>query len=58
MRTLGRRLDPVRPHVPALFRIVVGLLFATHGAASLFGVVGGAPSGAVPVGVWPYWFGR
>lgn len=31
-----------RPHVLSLFRIVVGLLFACHGASSLFGVLGGA----------------
>jgi putative oxidoreductase len=49
----------VEPHVVALFRIVVGLLFAVHGAASLFGVLGGAVGGnggTVPAGTWPGWY--
>lgn len=39
-------------------RIVVGVLFVCHGAASLFGVLGGAGShgGTVPFGVWPGWW--
>ncbi|MGP8302148.1 DoxX family protein [Streptomyces inhibens] len=46
------------PHALALFRIVVGLLFACHGASSLFGVLGGAmgQGGTVPTGAWPGWF--
>ncbi|MCZ0973234.1 DoxX family protein [Streptomyces noursei] len=46
------------PHALALFRIVVGLLFACHGAASLFGVLGGAmgTGHAVPTGSWPGWY--
>jgi len=41
-----------------LFRLIVGLLFAMHGAASLFGVFGGshAGGGALPVGQWPGWW--
>ncbi|MEO3792926.1 DoxX family protein [Nonomuraea sp. B10E15] len=40
----------------ALYRIVIGLLFACHGAATLFGVLGG-PQGAVPgIGQWPGWW--
>ncbi|CAM5535697.1 hypothetical protein SGLAM104S_00187 [Streptomyces glaucescens] len=42
-----------------LFRIVVGLLFTCHGAASLFGVLGGAAGGdggTVPAGTWPGWY--
>lgn len=41
-----------------LFRVVVGLLFAIHGAASLFGVLGGAMGSgqSVPVGEWPSWW--
>lgn len=45
--------------VQAAFRIVVGFLFACHGAASLFGILGGAhgnPGGSVPVGLWPHWW--
>ncbi|MGW1836336.1 DoxX family protein [Streptomyces sp. NPDC002067] len=46
------------PHVLALFRVVVGLLFACHGAASLFGVLGGAMGNGstVPAGSWPGWY--
>ncbi|TDC08234.1 DoxX family protein [Nonomuraea longispora] len=40
----------------ALYRIVMGLLFACHGAATLFGVLGG-PYGAAPgIGQWPGWW--
>jgi putative oxidoreductase len=41
-----------------LFRIVVGLLFACHGLASLFGLLGGARGSGepIPVGVWPNWY--
>lgn len=42
------------------WRIVVGFLFACHGAASLFGILGGHPGlngGAIPFGIWPYWWG-
>ncbi|SDM18392.1 DoxX family protein [Allokutzneria albata] len=44
--------------VLSLSRAVVGLLFACHGAASLFGVLGGAggKGGAVAFGAWPGWF--
>jgi putative oxidoreductase len=47
-----------RRHVLALFRVVTGLLFACHGAASLFGVLGGAhgTGGTVPAGAWPGWY--
>ncbi|MFC8916049.1 DoxX family protein [Streptomyces sp. NPDC047821] len=52
------RLDQARPYVLGLFRIVVGLLFLCHGAASLFGVLGGAggTGGTVPTGSWPGWY--
>ena len=49
----------IEPHIVALFRIVAGLLFAVHGAASLFGVLGGAVGsngGTIPVGTWPGWY--
>ncbi|HWG97821.1 MAG TPA: DoxX family protein [Pilimelia sp.] len=44
--------------VIALYRIVVGLLFAFHGAASLFGVFGGnqGSGNAVPLLQWPGWW--
>ncbi|MGG7568880.1 DoxX family protein [Streptomyces sirii] len=46
------------PHALALFRIVIGLLFACHGASSLFGVLGGAmgQGDTVPIGSWPHWY--
>ena len=51
------RLNRAQPYALGLFRIVVGLLFACHGAASLFGVLGGAMgSGSIPAGTWPGWY--
>ncbi|MFJ3633958.1 DoxX family protein [Streptomyces sp. NPDC090112] len=50
------RLDRARPYAVGLFRIVTGLLFASHGAASLFGVLGGAHGGTVAAGTWPGWY--
>ncbi|MEU9122413.1 DoxX family protein [Streptomyces sp. NPDC048506] len=46
------------PHALALFRVVIGLLFASHGASSLFGVLGGAmgQGGTIPTGSWPGWY--
>ncbi|GAA5201286.1 DoxX family protein [Rugosimonospora acidiphila] len=53
-----QRLERLRGPVASLFRIVVGLLFVCHGAASLFGVFGGAVDThrAIPVGTWPDWW--
>lgn len=45
--------------VQSVFRIVVGFLFALHGVASLFGVLGGAPGthgGTYAFGTWPGWW--
>jgi len=44
--------------VVSLFRVVIGLLFVCHGAASLFGVFGGAVGThkALAVGAWPGWW--
>ena len=45
--------------IQSIFRIVVGFLFACHGAASLFGVFGGASGthgGTVAFGTWPGWW--
>ncbi|KOV85561.1 DoxX family protein [Nocardia sp. NRRL S-836] len=40
-----------------LFRLVVGLLFACHGAAALFGVLGGPHGGRAPgFAQWPGWW--
>ncbi|MBU7597559.1 DoxX family protein [Streptomyces sp. P38-E01] len=50
-------LDPFQPHVLSAFRVVVGLLFACHGAATLFDVLGGPASGQGPaVAEWPGWW--
>ncbi|WP_406860682.1 DoxX family protein [Streptomyces sp. HUAS MG47] len=57
MNTPVSRLNQAQPYALGLFRIVIGLLFACHGAASLFGVLGGAQGGGtVPTGVWPFWY--
>lgn len=49
--------DKSGDHVLGLFRIVVGLLFLCHGAASLFGVPGGPHVGTAPgFGAWPSWW--
>ncbi|MGW0029690.1 DoxX family protein [Streptomyces sp. NPDC003314] len=54
---LAARLNQAQPYALGLFRIVVGLLFACHGAASLFGVLGGAHGGGtVEMGTWPGWY--
>ncbi|MFH9426520.1 DoxX family protein [Streptomyces sp. NPDC017529] len=55
---MTQRLDAARPYALSLFRAVIGLLFACHGAASLFGVLGGAggTGGTVAAGTWPGWY--
>ncbi|MFD5424435.1 DoxX family protein [Streptomyces sp. NPDC127084] len=54
---LSGRLDQARPYALGLFRIVIGLLFACHGARSLFGVLGAdAAGGTAPTGAWPGWY--
>ncbi|GCB49810.1 DoxX family protein [Streptomyces sp. NL15-2K] len=52
------RLNSAQPYALGLFRIVVGLLFLCHGAAKLFGVLGGADGsgGTVDSGTWPSWY--
>ncbi|MET7470155.1 DoxX family protein [Micromonospora sp. NPDC005686] len=42
----------------SLFRMVVGVLFLCHGAASIFGVFGGnqGSGAAVPFATWPGWW--
>ena len=41
-----------------LFRAVIGLLFACHGLAGLFGLLGGNRGTGEPiaVGLWPNWY--
>ncbi|WP_031099303.1 DoxX family protein [Streptomyces sp. NRRL S-15] len=51
------RLNRAQPYALGLFRVVISFLFACHGAASLFGVLGGsAGGGTVPTGTWPGWY--
>ncbi|MFR9797557.1 DoxX family protein [Streptomyces sp. MS06] len=50
-------LRAARPLVQGVFRLVTGFLFACHGAASLFGILGGAHGGGtVPALEWPGWW--
>jgi putative oxidoreductase len=42
-----------REDLLSLFRVVVGLLFVSHGMAKLFGAFGGK---LVAFGTWPGWF--
>ncbi|MFE7515442.1 DoxX family protein [Streptomyces sp. NPDC057540] len=51
--SLTARLNQAQPYALGLFRVVVGLLFACHGVASLFGLLGGT---AIPAGTWPGWY--
>ncbi|MEU7410945.1 DoxX family protein [Streptomyces sp. NPDC042638] len=55
---MSARLNSAQPYALGAFRIVVGLLFTVHGAASLFGVLGGAAGtgGTIPAGTWPGWY--
>jgi putative oxidoreductase len=59
---LGKKLEPVAPAVLCLYRMVVGLLFACHGAAAVLGAFGGARSfgaagaGRPAAGQWPLWW--
>ncbi|MEU9130106.1 DoxX family protein [Kitasatospora sp. NPDC048540] len=53
---LSPYLERGRPVVQGLFRIVVSVLFACHGAATLFGVLGGAHGRTPEVGQWPGWW--
>lgn len=50
-------MGQIRGAVLSLFRVVVGLLFACHGAATLFNVLGGPHGGPVPhFPAWPSWW--
>ena len=56
---MSARLNSAQPYAIGLFRVVAGLLFTVHGAASLFGVLGGAMGthgGTVEAGTWPGWY--
>ncbi|MFD8525366.1 DoxX family protein [Streptomyces capillispiralis] len=51
--SLSDRLAGHQPLVLGAFRIVLGLLFASEGAATVFGVLGRR---SAPVGDWPFWY--
>ena len=53
MTTLETNLKSYSPTVLSIFRIVVGFLFAIHGAALLFGW---PIDQKVPAGAWPLWW--
>ncbi|MFJ5281077.1 DoxX family protein [Streptomyces parvulus] len=50
---LNDRLAGQQPLVLSLFRIVLGLLFTSEGAATVFGLLDRPAS---PVGEWPFWY--
>ncbi|KES05987.1 integral membrane protein [Streptomyces toyocaensis] len=52
-RRLTDRLCDHQPLVLGLFRIVLGVLFTSEGAATVFGVLGRK---AGPTGDWPFWY--
>jgi putative oxidoreductase len=50
------RLEAVAPLVLSVFRIVIGFLFACHGAAVLFGWPITMKTGTPAFGTWPLWY--
>jgi putative oxidoreductase len=50
---LNDRLTRHQPLVLGLFRIVLGLLFTSEGAATVFGLLDRRAS---PAGDWPFWY--
>lgn len=55
VQRLETQLDRHSATALGVFRIVIGLLFAVHGTAKLFGWPA-TKSGAIPMGTWPYWY--
>ncbi|MFC8422704.1 DoxX family protein [Streptomyces sp. NPDC057236] len=55
---MTERLNSAQPYALGMFRIVIGLLFACHGARDLLGLFGGADGsgGTVETGTWPGWY--
>ena len=49
-------LTRLRDYALSLYRLVLGLLFTTHGVAAIFGVLGGAvpQGGSISPWLWPY----
>ena len=49
---MERFLGPYSQYIGGITRILVGLMFASHGAQKLFGVFGGAPAEMPAVLLW------
>ncbi|MEW1611573.1 MULTISPECIES: DoxX family protein [unclassified Streptomyces] len=50
---MSLRLNGAQPYALGLYRFAIGLIFAIHGASSLFGLFGGREAEA---GAWPGWY--
>ncbi|MFJ4961001.1 DoxX family protein [Streptomyces sp. NPDC088729] len=50
---MSLRLNEAQPYALGLYRFAIGLIFALHGASTLFGVFGGREAEA---GAWPGWY--
>jgi putative oxidoreductase len=53
---IRKKATDASPYMLALFRIIVGLLFACHGAAGMFGLFGRASGSSPAFGEWPGWW--
>jgi putative oxidoreductase len=47
-----KRLSSLAPQILGVMRILVGVMFACHGAQKLLGAFGGVPAGSPPVIIW------
>lgn len=56
MTNTSKGLNAASPVVSSLFRVVVSLLFACHGAATVLGAFGGPAGGRPSAGTWPSWW--
>ncbi|MFJ8232463.1 DoxX family protein [Streptomyces sp. NPDC094448] len=54
--SLSASLNRYQPYAIGGFRIVVGFLFACHGAASLFGLLGVPDNATADTWTWPGWY--
>ncbi len=52
----GKRLEGANPSVISLFRMVISLLFACHGASSVLGLFSGSGAPRPEFGAWPGWW--
>ncbi|GAA4394571.1 DoxX family protein [Tsukamurella soli] len=56
-RDTSRSLRHVQAVALAAYRLVIGFLFACHGASTLFGLPDARMRFHGPVGEWPHWWG-